>query len=117
MMMPEETTTSPYSVSIDDPETARSLFREGATLLFLNVPLGTLIGLDGQVRVSLFFADVYGRASAASASVEDGDAPAIVVARWSRSLGSSLAHTPLPAQQNNNNNRSSPSAPTSWASR
>lgn len=40
----------PYSVSGLDAESARALFREGATLLLLNVPAGTLVGLDGQVR-------------------------------------------------------------------
>ena len=42
----------PYSVSGiggGDPEAARALFREGGTLLLLNVPPGTLVGLDGQV--------------------------------------------------------------------
>jgi hypothetical protein len=41
---------APYVVSLPDAETGRALFREGATLLFLNVPPGTLVGIDGQVR-------------------------------------------------------------------
>lgn len=40
---------APYTVSLD-PERARQLAATGASLLLLDVPQGTLLGVDQQVR-------------------------------------------------------------------
>ena len=42
---------APYSVSLD-PERARQLAASGAALLLLDVPQGTLLGIDQQVCAS-----------------------------------------------------------------
>ncbi len=54
---------SPYVVRLD-PDTARELAASGATLLFLDVPAGTHIGIDHQVRMEL--ASLIAAATAAS---------------------------------------------------
>lgn len=89
-----------------DAETARALFREGGTLLFLNVPIGTLVGLDGQVRVSIKKSK---RREVAARAVH-------VCARAAVSLTLAFLQKER-HNKHNKNNRSSRSAPTSWASR
>ena len=41
--------SAPYSVPIG-PDRARELAQGGATLLLLDVPAGTVVGIDQQVR-------------------------------------------------------------------
>lgn len=38
-----------YTVDLD-PDTARNLAQQGATVLLLDVPEGTVVGVDQQVR-------------------------------------------------------------------
>jgi hypothetical protein len=44
--------TQPYTLKVDN-NTARELATKGATLVLLDVPEGTVIGMDQQVRLPL----------------------------------------------------------------
>ena len=49
LSLPMATFEVPYEVRLD-PDSARRLATEGCTLLLLDVPPGTLIGIDHQVK-------------------------------------------------------------------
>lgn len=56
----------PYSVLLD-PQQAQQLAQEGAALLFLGIPAGSLVGIDHRVTLCSWFIVVCGLSSMFSA--------------------------------------------------